>query len=260
MLNKAKNIYISQILQNTQIAKNIYDMWLLCPEVAKNAVCGQFCTVYLQESSTLLPRPLSICEIDTKKGAVRIVYRVQGKGTSYLSTLYSQVKILAPLGNGFDLDFDNKNFTIVGGGIGVPPLLELSKFIRHSISDSKVDVYLGFRDADDIILKDDFGKYADNIFITTDNGTFGHKGIATDLLQNLKTDIIYSCGPTPMLKSLYSIAKKQNIPLIISLEERMACCLGVCFACVIRTKNNNFKKLCSQGPVINANELIWEEV
>jgi len=259
-----KKQFIATIKQNIQIAEGIYDMRISCPDELLSCTPGQFVAVYTGDSSMLLPRPISICEIDLFSKELRLVYRALGQGTKCLANKHADEKIrfLAPLGNGFSIGPDqNQNIAIVGGGIGVPPMLQLAKTIRAINSKAIINMYLGFRESSQIILDKDFAAYADTIKITTDNGSFGEKGNPIQSLEGKAFDVVYGCGPHVMLKNLAKWSAKANIPCFISLEERMACCIGACLACVCKKNNNGLithEKVCDAGPVFNAKELVLE--
>ena len=253
-------MYDAEILENAAIAEDIYDLRLRCPAAA-TAVAGQFVAVYTDNPATLLPRPLSICEVNDD--TLRIIYRIAGQGTQEISQRQKgeTLRIMAPLGNGFPLENARGNIAIVGGGIGSPPLLQLTKSIRQNTPDAKISVYLGFRSAEHVILEQDFAKYADEIFIATDDGSHGAAGNAVSLLEGSKFDIIYACGPHIMLKNLAKWADNSGTICYVSLEERMACSIGACLACVAKIRQGDGttnKTVCAVGPVFDAKELVWE--
>lgn len=259
-----KGMYHAQILENRAIALEIFDMRLSCPDAAKHARAGQFAAVYTENPATLLPRPLSICEIDRAEDGLRIIYRVEGQGTQDLAKMATgYLRILAPLGNGFDISDNHKNFAIVGGGIGTPPLLELVKEIREKHGDAKITVFLGFRNDASVILEQDFATFADEVHVSTDDGSYGIQGNAVGLLDapaSGKFDVLYGCGPKVMLKHLARWAAGCNTPCFVSLEERMACSIGACLACVVKIRDKGavvYDKVCSSGPVFDAKELFW---
>lgn len=258
-----KGMFHAEILENRRIAEDVYSMRLSC-EAAKTAVAGQFAAVYTNNPATLLPRPLSICEIDKKNETLRIVYRVVGKGTLDLSKAREgdKLRLLAPLGNGFGVDLTHKNFVVAGGGIGVPPLLELVKQIRGEAKDAKITACLGFRSNTDVILEQDFAQYADIVEISTDDGSYGAPGNVVDMLSKLaeKPDVAYGCGPKIMLMSFAKWAADSETLCYVSLEERMACCIGACLACVAKIHKDGAmaqRRVCYDGPIFNARELAW---
>ena len=254
----------AKIIENKQITQDIFDLRLHSPSQAAQAVAGQFLGIYTGNEAMLLPRPLSICEIDKAGSTLRVIYRVIGGGTREIAGFASGdiLRVLGPLGNGYTIDTNHRNFAIVGGGLGVPPLLGLAASLRKAVPDAKISVYLGFRDAGQVILKEDFAKYTDCITICTDDGSYGAHGNA---LANLPPatgfDVAYGCGPKPMLKALADYALKAGLPCFVSVEEHMACCVGTCLACAVKVREAGDtvnKRACCDGPVFNARELVWE--
>ena len=232
------------IIRKEKIAEGIFDMWIRTEEIAGLAKPGQFISLYCADGSRLLPRPISICEIDTKDNALRIVYRVAGKGTEEFSKMEAgaQVDIVGPLGNGFPLQ--DKSAFLIGGGIGVPPMLELAKQLN-----CEKQIVLGYRD--ELFLYDDFKKYG-KVYVATEDA----------IRENgLKADVIYACGPLPMLRALKTYAAENNIECWVSLEERMACGIGACLGCVCKSKEKDDhthvhnKRICKEGPVFRAEEV-----
>lgn len=243
------------IIRQEEIADDIYSMWLKTEKIADAAKAGQFVSVYCQEGSRLLPRPISICEIEKSKNAIRLVYRVAGKGTDEFSKMSTgmQLKIVGPLGNGFPKK-DKKAF-LIGGGIGIPPMLQLAKEL-----DCEKQIVLGFRD--ELFLMDEFRAQGE-VYVATEDGSAGTEGNVLDAIREngLEADIIYACGPLPMLRALKTYAAEKNIECWISMEERMACGIGACLACVCKSKekdahsNVNNKRVCKEGPVFRAEEV-----
>ena len=249
-----------KIVSQEEIGKNIFSMWLQADHMAANAKPGQFLSLYTRDGSKLLPRPISICEIDRENGRIRLVYRVTGKntGTEAFSRLHPGVTIetLGPLGNGFPLkEAEGKKVFLIGGGIGIPPMLETAK----ELNADKTAV-LGYRD--ELFLKDEFEKYAD-VYVATEDGSAGTRGNVLDAIREnaLKADVIFACGPTPMLRALKNFAEENNITCWISMEERMACGIGACLACVCKSKDIDShsqvhnKRVCKDGPVFLSTEV-----
>jgi len=259
-----KEIINAKIIENNQIAPEIFDLRISSPNQAAQAIAGQFLGIYTGNDAMLLPRPLSICEIDATNDILRVIYRAFGGGTKEIAkaTTGEQLRILGPLGNGYTIDAKHRNFAIVGGGLGVPPLLELAASIRKAVPNAKISIYLGFRDKSQVILEDDFRKYTDDIIICTDDGSYGVQGnVIMAIPQSSQFDTIYGCGPQPMLKALAQYAKQANLPCFISVEEHMACCVGTCLACAVKVQQGNEqvnKRACYDGPVFNASEVVWE--
>jgi dihydroorotate dehydrogenase electron transfer subunit len=247
----------AEVLEQKELATGIFDMLLSVGEMAKEAKPGQFISVYTNDGGKLLPRPISICGIDKENGTLRIVYRVTGEGTGTKEfstyTKGTKVDVMGPLGNGYTMK--DKKAILIGGGIGIPPMLELAKQL-----DCEKTVVLGYRD--ETFLKEEFEALAD-VYVSSDFGTVGVKGTVLDAIREygVEGDVIYACGPTPMLKALKDYAKEQGIEAQISLEERMACGIGACLACVCKSKevdehtHVHNKRICKDGPVFDAREV-----
>ena len=250
-----------QIISQEQLAEGIFSMWI-CTEAAKTAKPGQFLSMYTNDGTKLLPRPISICEIDREGGALRVVYRVTGENTG--TEQFSRMKegeslfIVGPLGNGFPLEeAEGKKAFLMGGGIGVPPILELAK----EMDCEKKQIIAGYRDRQ-TFLREEFEKNGE-LFISTEDGSVGVKGNVLDAVREhgLEADIIFACGPTPMLRAIKQYAEEKGITCYISLEERMACGIGACLGCVCKTKekdahsNVNNKRICKDGPVFLSTEV-----
>ena len=247
------------VLSQEQIADQIFSMWLKTEQIAKEAVPGQFISVYSNDSGRMLPRPISICEMDKEKGALRIVYRVAGKGTEEFSCCKAgdTLDILGPLGNGFPLEQcpEGKKAFLIGGGIGIPPMVQLSKELQ-----GEVQVVAGYRD--ELFLTEEL-KANGTLYLATEDGSAGTKGNVLDCIREngLTADVIYACGPTPMLRAIKSYAEEHRIDCWISMEERMACGIGACLACVCKSKEIDDhskvhnKRICKEGPVFHAQDV-----
>mgnify|MGYP000969143762 CR=1 FL=1 len=244
------------IEENIQIGNNVFSMWLKVPDIINQVKAGQFISLFCNNESRLLPRPISICEINKDRAMIRLVYRVVGAGTEEFSQLNKNdsIDIMGPLGNGFTLE-GNKAI-LIGGGIGIPPMLELAKQLT-----CEKHIVLGYRDSD-TFLAEEFKNYGD-VYIATEDGSVGTKGNVIDAVRsnNLEADIIYACGPTPMLKGIKDYAKEHGIRTQISMEERMACGVGACLGCVCKSKEKdhhtkiNNKRVCKDGPVFYGEEV-----
>ena len=244
------------IISQEEIAPGIFSMWLKTEQIAQHAKAGQFISIYCEDGSRMLPRPISICEIDKNDGALHLVYRVAGKGTQEFSEKNTgmELSVLGPLGNGFPLK--SKKAFLIGGGIGIPPILELAKQL-----DCEKQIVLGYRNSD-MFLLDEFKKYG-SVYIATEDGSYGSKGNVLDAIRenDLEADIIYACGPTPMLRALKEYAAEKQMECWISMEEKMACGIGACLACVCKSKevdahtNVHNTRVCKEGPVFRAEEV-----
>lgn len=257
MMNEHK-IEQAVVIRQEMIATDIYSMWVKT-NIADTAKAGQFVALYSANGATLLPRPISICEIDKENKALRIVYRVVGKGTDEFSKLSAGdlVKVLGPLGNGYTLK--DKTAILAAGGIGVPPIVELAKELKEKY-DCKINIVVGYRT--ELFLVEELEKYG-QIFISTEDGSVGTKGNIIDAINEngVEADIIYACGPMPMLRAVKNFALDKDIEAQISLEERMACGIGACLGCVCKTKekdehsNVDNARICTDGPVFEARDV-----
>ena len=282
---------IAVVVDQNALGSGIYDLTLKTKNIAKAAKAGQFVSVYSNDRSKLLPRPISLCGIDRDEDTIRLVYRVTGEntGTEEFSKLVmgDRIRILGPLGNGFTVESGKKAF-LIGGGIGVPPMLQLAKDINAGVVQTSgavdtntqekgqteekqinghgkkicdMNIIMGYRDENTFLL-DEFKEQADS-FVATENGSVGTKGNVIDAIKEngLEADVIYACGPMPMLRALKAYAMEHDMECYVSMEERMACGIGACLACVCKTKdkdahsNVNNKRICKEGPVFNAKEV-----
>ena len=255
----------AKIISQEMLCTGIYSMWLET-SAAKTAMPGQFISVYPNDRTRLLPRPISICEIDDAEGdgRIRIVYRVAGAGTEEFSNMSEgdHVDILGPNGNGFLSPVSEEirpgtRALLVGGGIGIPPMLELAKQLPCIVT-----TVAGYRSASDMFLAEEL-KDAGKLCVATDDGSCGCRGTVLDAIREcgIEADIIFACGPRPMLKGIRSYAQEKGIPAYISMEERMACGIGACLGCVCRSAKTddhskvNNKRVCADGPVFAAEEV-----
>ena len=248
---------ICTVVSQESIGAGIYSMWIQTDRIAADAKPGQFVSLYTNDKSKILPRPISLCEIDKENGRLHLVYRVTGQGTG--TDEFSQMKagdtipVLGPLGNGFPVEkAEGKKVFLMGGGIGVPPILELAKQMKCE----KKQIIAGYRDCH-TFLREEF-EAAGTLYIATEDGSVGSKG---NVLDALEADMIYACGPTPMLRAIKKYAEENGIECYISLEERMACGIGACLACVCKSRekdahsNVNNKRICKDGPVFLSTEV-----
>lgn len=247
------------VISQEMLAEGIYSMWIHTEAIASQAVPGQFIDLYTRDGSRLLPRPISLCEIDREGGRLRIVYRVAGAGTEEFSHYQAgdPVDILGPLGNGFPLEeAAGKRVFLIGGGIGVPPMLETAKQLT-----GEKQMILGYRDGQ-MFLKNEF-EACGPVAVATEDGSAGTKGNVLDAIrsQGLEGDLIFACGPTPMLRALKAYAAEKGMECFLSLEEKMACGIGACLACVCQSKevddhsHVHNKRICKDGPVFRAEEV-----
>ncbi len=242
-----------KLLKNEEIADGIFDWEVENDELCALSKCGQFVSVKVP--SRTLRRPISICDAD--KNTLRLVFQVKGEGTKLMSEMKvgDNVEILAPLGNGFNIE-KGKRYCFVGGGIGVPPLLFSAKQTDNPM------IITGFRNKDLVILQDDFKAVSDDVYLATDDGSAGEKGFVTDILKEHLDEIdeVCACGPIPMLKAVAAVCKGK-VKCQVSLEERMGCSVGACLVCACKTKTKDGIKMtqvCKNGPVYDAEEVFFD--
>lgn len=249
--------YAAKIVQMSWVTSDIASMWLEYPEAAQIAVPGQFAMLYCNDNSHLLPRPISICDIDRERGLMRFVFRIAGAGTREFAEKKAGdlISVIAPLGNGFKFS-KSQSPVIVGGGIGIFPLLYLAKSIQVSKK-----VVIGYRS--EPFFTDEFIESGAELYIATEDGCKGTKGNVIDCIRENKIsgDIYFACGPMPMLRGLKEYTLDSGSETQLSLEERMACGIGVCLGCVVRSvslddhSHVNNKRVCKDGPVFDASQV-----
>lgn len=251
-----------KVVRHQKIAKAVYELVLKGEEITSQAKPGQFLHLKVSEGTDpLLRRPISISQISKEKSELTVIYRSGGKGTNILSLKQQGeiLSVLGPLGNGFPLEEAKQGNVaiLIGGGIGVPPLYELS--LKLNECGWTVIHVLGFASREDVFYEEKFLELG-KTYVATMDGSYGQQGTVIDLIKekNLSFDLIYSCGPTPMLKAI-----EENFPEkkgFISLEERMGCGIGACFACVCHVQNDKtgteYKKICTDGPVFATGEVV----
>ena len=250
---------ICRAASNTRLGEGLYQLVLDAPQIAAAAQCGQFVHIACGEGN-LLRRPISICEAG--EGRLRIVFQVKGSGTEWLADRKEgdTLDVLGPLGHGFDTAALGARPVLIGGGIGVPPMLQAAKCAKAAGAAPRA--VLGFRNRGAVILEEDFRAVCET-FVTTDDGSYARHGFVTDVLQELVADAtgVAACGPKPMLKAIAAIAKQAGLPCQVSMEERMGCGIGACLvcACALKAENGETKygHVCKDGPVFNAEEVEW---
>ncbi|MFH1623805.1 MAG: dihydroorotate dehydrogenase electron transfer subunit [Pseudomonadota bacterium] len=290
---------VSKILFNREVSATYYRIGLDCPEIASKAAPGQFIMAKVSNQlDPFLRRPFAIHRI-RKTGAetkgtggdsvVEILYNVVGKGTKIMSEMKvgDKIDLLGPVGNGFRIGSTMGAAILVAGGIGVAPLLSLAEGIRLQRSGVKpLLLFLGGKAGDDVLCVEDFERLGVEVRVATEDGSLGHRGVVTDLLLNyldsreygsILPSHLFACGPETMLKEVAKIAREKKIPCQVSLETRMACGLGACLGCVVKTRSRvqpskregdretggqelriDYKRVCKEGPVFDSNEVLWE--
>lgn len=246
----------AQVIKQEKLAQGVFSLTLKTT-ASKYAVPGQFINIFSKDGSKVLPRPISICEINELQSTLRMVYRVVGAGTEEFSNLKAgdEVEIMGPLGNGFPIE--GQTAIVVGGGIGVPPMLELTKEYPGTVT-----AVMGYRN-DDLFLSEEFIDAANELIVATDDGSVGVHGTVVDAMKehNLTADVIYACGPKPMLRGVAEYAAEHDIKCYVSMEERMACGVGACLGCVCQStevddhSHVKNKRVCKDGPVFLSTEV-----
>ena len=239
-----------------------FDMTLEAGEMARLARPGQFVHIRCGEG-LLLRRPISICATQwgEQLGLLRMVFEVRGEGTRWLSQrkVGDELDVLGPLGSGFSPA--GKDLLLVGGGIGVPPMLGCAR--AYEAQGARVDAVLGFRDREHLLLAEEMKEYCESVTVTTDDGSFGIHGyvdgqVRALLEQGTPVSDILACGPKPMLRSVYRAATEFGVPCQVSMEERMGCGVGACLVCACEMQDGVKKHVCKDGPVFRAEEVKWD--
>ena len=244
------------VLSARRLTADILDFVVACPALAEKAQPGQFAQIRVPGHT--LRRPISICGMDPAAGTLRFVFQIRGEGTAALARTQpgERIEILAPLGHGFPLDPDSRTL-LVGGGIGVPPLLGAAAVLGENAV-----ALLGFRGRDSVILEEDFRAAGAAVRVATDDGSYGAHGLVTDLAAGEDFQRVFACGPLPMLKAVRALAAERGVPCFLSLEERMACGIGACLGCAVPLRDEAGKAyyghVCEDGPVFDSRRLAWE--
>lgn len=242
---------IYEIVSNERVAQKTWKM-ILKGDTSAFTTPGQFANIALE--GKYLRRPISVCDYDSE--TLTLLYDVVGSGTAQMSGMQSgeKLNLLTGLGNGFNTKIKCSKPVLIGGGIGVAPLLNLAKVLREAGKEPAV--VLGFNTAADIVLEKEFTDMGFKTIVTTADGSYGIKGFVTDALRgdDMVYDYFYACGPLPMMRAL---CKELPINGQLSLDERMACGFGICMCCSLETRGGA-KRICKDGPVFVKEELIWK--
>ncbi len=254
-----KHLLDLTITENRFIGESHILMKLTSNEKLPEVVPGQFVEVRIDHTPTVfLRRPISINFVDYKTNELWLLIQLVGDGTNHLSTLKAGdvVNIIMPLGNGFSKPTNARDkVLLVGGGVGIAPLLMLGAELKRD--GFQIDYLLGACSASGLLLLEEFRKYGD-VYVTTEDGSEGETGYVTNhsILKKQRYAKIYTCGPTPMMRSIAAFVVKENVDCEVSLENKMACGLGACLCCVTETTAGH-KCVCSDGPVFNIKDLKW---
>ena len=247
--------YVATIVKNEKIAENIYEVTFDIGEDAK-VRCGQFGNISLG-GTHLLRRPIAICKVDGRE--VTFCYQIKGEGTQKLKTMGAGVRlnVLLPLGNGFFVEPEEKKIALVGGGVGVFPLISV---LREYYGEKLISAYIGYRNKNAVCGVEEFSK-ATRFVAVTDDGSYGEQmnavqAFAADLEKGNLPDVVLACGPTPMLRALKAVTEKAGLKCYVSLEERMGCGIGACVVCVCDLTNGKHARVCKDGPVFDAKDVV----
>lgn len=242
---------IVTILSNERIAPSIYKMTVSAHPTAR---CGQFYMLRREDGTVLLPRPISIC--DQLDGKLVFLYQLVGKGTAGFAALLpgDTMRLTGPLGNGFDLDALRGRIALVGGGIGIAPMLLTAKALREK--GMSADCFCGFRD--EAYLTDELAPHVQALNIATETGRTGHKGYVTELLAPEQYSTVLCCGPMPMMKETVRLCAAADTTVYVSLENRMACGIGGCLVCTCTDKHGKNRRTCMDGPVFRGEEVDFD--
>lgn len=257
-LSMARRIADFIVTGNRNLSGDIHILELLSADILPEMKPGQFVQIKVEGSSeTFLRRPVSIHDVDYDKNTIKLLFQVVGKGTKKLSLLGQgdTLNLIYPLGNSFTLPGQHEKILLTGGGCGVAPLLFLGKYLKSNSYD--FEILLGFRSRERIIELEEYNKLA-KVHLTTEDGSLGEKGFITahPVLQSGSFDRIYCCGPEPMMRAVASYCIKNGIECEVSLENLMACGIGVCLCCIVSTVKGNLCT-CTDGPVFNIRDLKW---
>ncbi len=251
-----KKIIDFTVKENRQLNPDTFLLVVYSPEMPEIEP-GQFVNIKVEHSpATFLRRPISVHNVDPDEGLLYLLIKIAGQGTATLSKIKAgeKLNIILPLGNHFSLP-DTGKCLLVGGGVGIAPLLHLAKELKAK--GVTPVVLIGTRTASDIVLKEEYEKYA-TVYYTTEDGSYGEKGYPTQhSLLKEKFDHLFCCGPEPMMKAVARYAYENKIECEVSLENKMACGIGACLCCVNDTKEGH-KCVCIDGPVFNINDLKWQ--
>lgn len=246
--------YIATIVKNEKIADNIHAVTFLLDEDVR-VRCGQFGNISVG-GAHLLRRPIAVCKVEGRE--VTFCYQIKGEGTQKLKTMGAgtRLNVLMPLGNGFFVEETEKKVALVGGGVGVFPLISV---LREYQGKKEISAYIGYRNKGAVCGVEEFEK-ANKFIAVTDDGSYGEKmnavqAFAADLEKGNRPDVVLACGPTPMLRALKALVEKENLECYVSLEERMGCGIGACLVCVCDLTNGKKARVCKDGPVFKADEV-----
>ncbi|MCB2305080.1 dihydroorotate dehydrogenase electron transfer subunit [Clostridium estertheticum] len=241
---------VEKTYENVLISEGVYKLSI---KGKFNIKPGQFFMLKTGQLEPLLPRPISVYDVDDEK--ISFLYQIVGQGTKHLSKLKEndELQIMGPLGNGFEVDKIKGKIAVVSGGIGIAPLVYLIK----KLTGCEIDLYSGFKTVDYSV--DSVEKYVNKINLSTESGKIGHKGYITDILNPKDYKTVICCGPEIMMRKVITMCNDVFVPVYVSMENHMACGIGACLVCTCKTKGGN-KRTCKDGPVFNGKDLIFNDI
>lgn len=253
------------VINKSEFCDNNILLRLKNEDIAKKAYPGQFVNVRCPiDNSHILRRPISIMNAEPEEGWFEIAFEIRGEGTRLLSEINKGdfLDVMGPLGKGFDFSDDYSRIAVIGGGIGIYPLYFLGKRMQKC----NIDVFMGYRCADRVVLNNDFDREGCSVYLSTDDGSAGYSGYITSLFKKIyeqgRYDMIYVCGPEIMAKAVTAMLGEEKKICQVSMEERMGCGIGACLVCICAVKDESNvirKTTCKDGPVFRASDLVWED-
>lgn len=246
------------VIEHKQLNENLYEIEFICPDISFKCEPGQFVHIKAGvNNEPLLRRPFSLYDVDKQLGSIKLLYKIVGKGTRLLTNIRTKesIDVMGPLGRGFSLPESSKNVLLIGGGVGIAPLVYLARVLKNH--QCNVKVLHGTENRRQLVAFDKLREIGAEFLPSTNDGSCGFRGLVTELLRKKidvrKIDYIYTCGPEPMMAAVAEFAKEKGIPGEVSLEEYMACGVGACLGCArkLKSQDSHYKKVCVDGPVFS---------
>jgi len=266
--------YTGKVVSHHEIVRDHFAMSVTSPARVCEALPGQFVMMRIKDrEEPFLSRPLSICSTSIKGGeaTVELLYRIQGRGTRMFSRLKEgdELTVMGPLGRGFDVPELARRLVLVAGGMGIVPLSFLAESVRKDNANRQMEVicYVGAQSPELLLGRDRLEAVCSKVLVSTEDGGEGYCGTVTELLERdmplfgHEGDMMFCCGPRPMLKRIAELVEGSSISCQVSMEERMACGVGVCLGCAVRVKSEDtthrYMRVCREGPVFDIREIDW---
>jgi len=261
--------FASLVISKERLSEKIFKLTLSSSHIAKKARPGNFVHIKVNSNhDPLLRRAFSVHNVDKRRGNFDVLFRVVGKGTKILSEKSPEdmLDLLGPIGKGFSLPKKGETVMLVAGGMGIAPLWFLFTNLIKKSDKGKLMFFLGAKNKSELLYCKKLKDLRTNLIVTTDDGSFGTKGLVTEVflqeIQRRKNKsrklMVYSCGPPEMLKTMSEISKQYDLSCQISLEGSMACGVGACWGCAVKLNNGRYKRVCIDGPVFDAREVVLE--